>query len=78
MPTSRPNGLRDPKRIERILNAINYIWKRNPDLRLGQLLYNFADFTGDIYNYEDYRTEEKLMSFIVKFMLEKEDEDADI
>lgn len=78
MHTLAGSGSRDPRRIERILNAISYIWKRNPDLRLGQLLYNFADFTGDIYNYEDFRTEEKLMSHIVEYMLEKEDSDASI
>jgi len=52
--------MRDPKRIDRILKLIEDIWKKMPDMRLGQLLYNFAEFEGDIYNYEDSETEKKL------------------
>lgn len=32
--------MRDPNRIEIILDGIKNIWKENPDLRLGQLLCN--------------------------------------
>lgn len=32
--------MRDPNRIPRILAEIQRIWKRYPDLRLGQLLEN--------------------------------------
>jgi uncharacterized protein YihD (DUF1040 family) len=52
--------MRDPKRITGILTLIEQIWKRNPDLRLGQLLTNTIkhDATkdiwgGDLYNMED-------------------------
>ena len=32
--------MRDPARIEDILNKIKEIWERHPDLRLGQLICN--------------------------------------
>lgn len=59
--------MRDPQRINRILNLIATIWLRYPDMRLGQLLYNFAGFEGlkgDIFNYEDDETEKKLLEFV--------------
>jgi hypothetical protein len=38
----KENTMRDPNRIEKVLNDIERIWKRFPDLRLGQLLLNVA------------------------------------
>ena len=32
--------MRDPKRISKILKYVEKIWKKNPDLRLMQLLLN--------------------------------------
>ena len=32
--------MRDPKRIPKVLNEIEKIWKEYPDLRLGQLIDN--------------------------------------
>jgi uncharacterized protein YihD (DUF1040 family) len=55
---------RDPQRIDRILNLIAIIWRRSPDLRLSQLLFNFADFRGDIFYIEDDKTEEKLKEYL--------------
>lgn len=34
--------MRDPDRIEKILDSLKKIWKKCPDLRLGQLLLNAA------------------------------------
>ena len=34
--------MRDPRRIEDVLFELKYYWKRNPDLRLGQILDNIA------------------------------------
>ena len=34
--------MRDPERIDGILNELGEIWKCYPDLRLGQLLLNVA------------------------------------
>jgi uncharacterized protein YihD (DUF1040 family) len=48
--------MRDPDRIDKILYMLSHLWHKYPDLRLGQLLYGFANFIGDIFNYEDDET----------------------
>ncbi len=35
--------MRDPKRIERILEELKAFWTNNPDLRLGQVLVNLIE-----------------------------------
>ena len=35
--------MRDSKRIDPLLKAVEKAWKRYPDLRLAQLIYNVAD-----------------------------------
>lgn len=32
--------MRNPDRIDRVLNTISRVWKKYPDLRLGQLIVN--------------------------------------
>lgn len=34
--------MRDPARIDSVLAAVKAAWEANPDLRLGQLVYNAA------------------------------------
>lgn len=41
-----PRRVRDPERIGRILDMVGELWRRHPDLRLGQLLMN-AIYRGD-------------------------------
>jgi len=36
------SGIRDPNRIELLLNKIREVWEKHPDLRLGQLISNQA------------------------------------
>ena len=50
--------MRDPERIDKILNIIREEWKKYPDLRLGQLLivkfgYPTVPDHCDIFNIED-------------------------
>ena len=50
--------MRDPNRIDIILKKIEEVWKKNPDLRLGQLLTDAANHSGwkgndDLFYYED-------------------------
>jgi uncharacterized protein YihD (DUF1040 family) len=47
--------MKDPERIDNILDRIRVIWEESPDLRLGQLLVNVAgeQFEFNLYNYED-------------------------
>ena len=56
--------MRDKKRIKRILNLIEIIWNFFPDLRLGQLLYNYGGFCDCHYNTEDDVIEEKLQGIL--------------
>jgi hypothetical protein len=53
--------MRDVKRIDRILKKIGIIWKRTPDQRLFQLLFNYTrlqasdkvGYVRDPFHYED-------------------------
>jgi hypothetical protein len=48
-------NMRDPDRIPLVLNTVREYWEKNPDLRLGQLVQNFAMVEGydDAYPLED-------------------------
>ena len=53
--------MRDPKRIDRILKLIKKIWKKNPGLRLCQLIDNCTYlYKEDSYYIEDNIIEERL------------------
>jgi len=57
--------MRDPKRIPEILKRLEVVWKKYPDLRLGQLLVNAVyDQTDSILFYIE---DEKLIKKIEKF-----------
>jgi len=56
--------MRDPKRIKRILELVEKIWKENPDLRLTQLIMNVLSMNADPYYIEDDRLERELKTFI--------------
>jgi len=36
--------VRNPDRIEVVLEVLRKVWKANPDLRLGQILVNAGDY----------------------------------
>lgn len=44
--------MRDPARIPRLLSLLERYWNLYPDLRLAQIIGNFAPFS-DTYHYED-------------------------
>ena len=52
--------MRDPKRIDTVLQVLEYYWKQNPDMRLGQLIGNVAR-DPELYYMED----DKLMRRII-------------
>jgi hypothetical protein len=63
--------MRDPARIDRIIDEIRELWKASPDLRLGQLLSNSVwtdPISGRrydrsrIFGTEDHTTEERLLA----------------
>lgn len=43
--------LRDPKRIEKVLNVIRAVWIKCPDLRLSQLLINAIGLEAGVFFY---------------------------
>jgi len=51
--------MRDPARIDRLLELIRARWKASPDLRLGQLLYGARtaskgdNYQGSLFYFED-------------------------
>ena len=53
--------MRDPDRIPIILNQIEMLWEKYPDLRLGQLIMNALVY--DLYNTEDEDLVDRLYGF---------------
>lgn len=51
--------MRNPDRINRVLNTISKVWEKYPDLRLGQLIINVIP-EDKIYNVEDDILESKI------------------
>lgn len=52
--------MRDPERIDEILELLEMYWKKNPDLRLGQIVVNISQSEG--YGSEPYYLEDKTIS----------------
>lgn len=48
--------MRDPERIEPMIELLSSVWTAHPDLRLGQLIvaaHSLSGFPGDVFNVED-------------------------
>lgn len=58
--------MRNPKRINKILNLLQTLWQNSPDLRFGQLLINLGicDDENRLWNNEDEDLEKYLKSTI--------------
>jgi len=54
--------MRDPNRIDEVLEALREYWVAHPDMRLGQILVNLirAKFAADIFYVEDDTLLERL------------------
>ena len=55
--------MRDPARIDEMLSDLAAVWRKSPDLRLGQLLVNLVRPTQpapEIFNIEDTRLHEEI------------------
>lgn len=56
--------MRDPQRIDRIINKLRKYWKTYPDLRLCQMIFNVAtqlsEEMGDMFYVEDDEFEKRL------------------
>ena len=57
--------MRDPKRIDRMIQQLASAWHAFPDMRLGQLVLNItrAETTSDFWNLEDDEIEQLLHIF---------------
>jgi uncharacterized protein YihD (DUF1040 family) len=55
--------MRDPKRINRIIERIRGIWVTQPDTRLTQLIMNALNMNSDPYYVEDDLLEERLKQY---------------
>ena len=61
--------MRDIERIDKILQEINEVWKKYPDLRFTQLIVNVMSAKGsDLYYMED----ERFIKILKEFYGEKE------
>lgn len=45
--------MRDPKRIDKVLDVVKQAWAKNPDLRFGQLILNLTTNANALYYVED-------------------------
>jgi uncharacterized protein YihD (DUF1040 family) len=52
--------MRDPNRIDKVLNTIRFFWKKNPDLRLTQMVLNLAGDNEDVFYMEEDELLERL------------------
>ncbi len=55
--------MRDPARINRVLNKVRAAWADRPDLRLGQILINLAG-NDDLFQLEDTELERRLIKLV--------------
>ena len=55
--------MRDPKRINRIVERIRGIWITQPDIRLTQLIMNALNMNSDPYYVEDDKLEKALIEY---------------
>lgn len=69
--------MRDPARIQRIMNKLTTVWSDMPDLRFWQLLHairyiknkdiNGVLYVEDIFYYEDNRLEKCLDDYLLTY-----------
>ena len=55
--------MRDPKRIDKIINKLRDLWKTYPDLRLGQLIVNLTPNGKDPFYIEDEDLEKEIEDY---------------
>ena len=55
--------MRDPARIDRMLELIRKVWYDEPDLRLTQLIMNELRMNSDPYYVEDETLEDALKAY---------------
>ena len=68
--------MRDPARVDTILEFLRHIWKKNPDLRLGQLILNCVKDSNEMQLHDDlyYLEDEELIKRMEKLYFRFPDE----
>lgn len=69
--------MRDPNRIDPFLRAFGRVWKRNPDMRFGQLFMNLSreeDGFADTWKWEDDIWLDRMKEFPSADQIEEETE----
>jgi uncharacterized protein YihD (DUF1040 family) len=60
--------MRDPARIDEVLELLRAVWTLEPDLRLGQLVYNAARIRdpelNDVFSIEDSSLQKGLVRYL--------------
>ena len=60
--------MRDPNRIDKMVEQLRTLWKKNPDMRLGQLIINLnhIKYGADVFYVEDENMETRLKEVLEK------------
>lgn len=63
--------MRDPVRIERMLDKLKELWKANPDWRLCQLIFNIARNTNTLETFDIFYVEDTILEITLNRELDK-------
>ena len=67
--------MRDPARIDEILELLRAVWTLEPDLRLGQLVYNAARIRdpelSDVFSIEDSSLHKGLLRYLEQIHVDR-------
>ena len=68
--------MRDPARINEMLELLRSVWTLEPDLRLGQLVYNAARIRdpelSDVFSTEDSSLQKGLVRYLEQIKADRE------
>lgn len=65
-PGSECENMRDPTRIDRIIDLLRTCWHSHPDQRLGQLIINICQQENMVFYKEDDAIEDLIRKYIVQ------------
>lgn len=67
--------MRDPARIDEVLELLREVWTLQPDLRLGQLIYNAARIRepglSDVFSIEDSSLYKGLVRYLEQIQVDR-------
>ena len=63
--------MRDEKRIERMIEKLQKVWKANPDWRLCQLVFNIANNTETMRSRDIFHVEDDIFEITLNRYIDK-------